>query len=127
MNKYCPSCGAKTFIETDDYDCDAGDKWSCLSCGAQYWMSEDDEIEVTVEGAPKVPYSPIKSDIEVMMERACTSMMNQFAKYSENRQPLVDKWKEDSDAYKGDTIKFRRYAPLNPPPEGTDQSQGENK
>ena len=132
MNKYCPSCGAKTFIETDEEDFEMGTKYSCLTCGAQYWMSETEAVEVTVEGAPKIPYSPVKSDMEVMMERVCASLVSQFIKYGTDRKDIVDRWKENEDAFKNQgreaqTITFRRYAPINPPPEGTDQSQGDEK
>jgi len=121
MNKYCPSCGAKTFIETDEEDFDRGTEHSCLSCGAQYYLTLNDPMNFDVEPDPKYKYFPLYDTFEMFFSRTADFLAKQFLGHSEPLSAF------NQEGHKGDTIKFRRYAPLNPPPEGTDQSQGDEK
>ena len=102
---FCPKCGSNTFKDTGVSDCEAGDKHVCLSCGAAFWMSEAQSVEVIAEEDPKHVYTPIKSAIEVMLEQAS--------------ETLREAWAQERSLFAGDytgeggkTIKFRRYAPL---------------
>ena len=106
----CPSCGKKPLQETDAEDYEAGTRHVCLSCGAAYWMSPAESVEVTAEPDPHEVFQPLKSMLEVSLESLNVSyIFSRFAKKSAVLENLA--------AYKGEygkTIKFRRYTSVDP-------------
>ena len=116
---YCPSCGKKTLQETDDEDYEAGTRHACLSCGAAYWMSPAESIEVTAEADPHEVFQPLKSMFEVTLEALNASyILSRFVQKSaviENLAAYKGKYIEKTSVVCSDdpvvekTIKFRRY------------------
>ena len=109
MPKYCPNCGKQTLYETDESDCDAGDKWDCYSCGFVMWMSESEPLDYTAKNGKVEPYQPIKTDMEVFLEKAWRNIFLQA--FSEERSLYNDVWVEMS-SKPSETVTFRRYKPF---------------